>query len=184
MPTNREVSLRDLPLLDLFVLLLVQKGLNTLYRLKRCAGISIGAASPSLLRLKEEKHIYLRATEKTRKKDSSPERAQRPYGVGTAAAFCLNFEDWLTPRQEKVPRDVESLARLVALAAEKDRPDLAANLLRKAIAQRAKRGQHIDARIERPRVAARYVSIVTACESARAKAEAGVLKKILKTVKY
>jgi hypothetical protein len=165
-----------MPLLDVFVLFLVREGINTLYRLKHDAGISIGAAAPSLRRL--EKQYIARRTKGPKGKELLGTRGQRNYQLNLFAGKFFE-SDWLATFETKLPTDTESIARLVALAEAGSRPDVATAALSHAIKERRKRAGRPAPIAGRSSLATRYRIILQACEAARLKAEATVLKKIL-----
>jgi hypothetical protein len=86
--------------------------------------------------------------------------------------------DWLVSLKKSSPTDVESVARIVALAEAEHRPEIAKAILSAAITERRKRARQSFPVVKASARAARYRSIVQACESARMKAEAVALAKI------
>jgi hypothetical protein len=166
-------------LLDIFILYLVRDGLTSLYQLKREAGISIGAASPSLRRL--EKKWITPITDRRRKPLVSV-RGKREYQQDLFAYDFVN-SDWLASFEAKLPIDIESVARLVALAEAKSRPDVARMALNNAIGERIKRARVASPETGRSSIASRYREIIHLCETARLKAEAATLKKVLARLK-
>lgn len=171
---------RPMPLLDVFILFLVRDGINTLYRLKQEAGISIGAAAPSIRRL--EKQFIARRTKGPKGKEIFGDRGQRNYQLNLFAPQFFESE-WLAPFEIDLPSGTESVARLVALAEAKCRPDLAKAILKYAIEERTRRARRAAPVAGRSKIATRYRSILQVCESARMKAEAAALKKILTSLK-
>ncbi len=168
-------------LLDIFILLLVRSGIKTLYRLKQEAGVSIGAASPSLRRLEKRTFIYL-PRKGHRGKEIVGKRGQREYQVNLFGQDFLQ-SDWLAPFEASLPTDTESVARLVAIAEAKHRPDVAMKTLRNAIGVRRKRARRMASLAGASSIAARYRAILQACDTARLKAEAAALKKVLANLK-
>jgi hypothetical protein len=172
------------PLLDVFILSLVKQEVNTLYLLKREAGVSIGAASPALRRMEKNFLVILRQPEVVKgrgRKVQSRNRSKREYDVVPVSNSAPIV--WLDRLREEMPTDTESVARIVALADAYQRMNVAQKALKKAIAERRKRTVQAPISTGRSTVAARYRSIVQACESAKAKAEAAALNKILKDLK-
>ncbi|MFY9645054.1 MAG: hypothetical protein WAK29_07735 [Terriglobales bacterium] len=167
-------------LLDIFILFLVRDGIGTLYRLKHEAGISIGAASPSLHRL--EKKFITRYGTGSKAKDTVGVRGKRQYML-SLFAYEVFKSDWLRVLEENLPTDTESVARLVAIAESENRSEVAKKALTNAIGTRRKRARLAVTVAGRSKIATRYRSILQACETARFKAEAATLGKILKRVK-
>jgi hypothetical protein len=163
-------------MLDVFVLFLMRDGVRTLYALKKEAGISIGAASPSLRRLNENDMIAPRTN--PRRKAVVGKRGKREYEIGLFAQKFLE-PDWIAEWELDLPFDTESVARLVAMAEASNRRDVAKKALAHAITDRRRRAQRPVPPGGRSAIAARYRNIVKACETARLKAEAAALKKIL-----
>lgn len=166
-------------LLDIFVLYLVRDGLKTLYQLKAEAGISIGAASPSLRRLEEQYRVYCTSTTtgKRGRKVVNP-RGKLEYRPHIMSS--LFFQSYsLAPFEADLPTDTESVARLVALSEAQEKPDVGRKALENAISERGRRARRAAPVAGRSRIATRYREIVQACETARLKAEAAALKKIL-----
>jgi hypothetical protein len=91
--------------------------------------------------------------------------------------------EWNTQFEQNLPSDIESVARLVAIAEAENRIDIAMKTLDHAIAQRRKRSHQALPVSERSKIAAKSRSILQACESARMKAEAAVLEKVRSTLK-
>jgi hypothetical protein len=163
-------------MLDIFTLQLIRDGISTLYELKKEAGISIGAASPSLRRLQEKGMIARRTN--GRRKVLVGARGKLQYRIGIFAYPFLE-SDWIAGFERDLPTDTESVCRLVALAELVNRRDVAKKALAHAITDRRKRARKHVPPVGRSAIAARYRSIAMACEAARLKAEATILKKIL-----
>jgi hypothetical protein len=173
----------SMSLLDIFILYLVRDGLKTLYQLKAEAGISIGAASPSLHRLEDQyTYIYRSTTTGRRGKKVVDPRGKIEYEPHIMSALFFQ-SDSLAPFEADLPTDTESVARLVVLAEAKEKSGLAKKTLKNAIGERQKRVRGAVPVAGRSKIATRYRSIVQACETARLKAEGAALKKILARIK-
>ncbi len=99
-----------LPVLDLFVLSLLDRGLETPYDLQKRAGLSLGATTPSLRRLLDAKLV-------TRSKDSGPGKRPRHAYELTARGKEEARQGWklyLSP--EHLPNDLDSILRIIDLA--------------------------------------------------------------------
>jgi len=164
------------PLLDVFILFLLRDGITTLYRLKQEAGISIGAASPSLRRLDQE--YMFKPRTRVRGKEIVGVRGKREYKLGLMGQHFFK-SDCLAPFEASLPTDTESVARLVAIAEAEGKPDVAITTLKNAISKRRKRPGQPSSVPGTSSIAKRYRSILQACDTARLKAEAVALKKIL-----
>jgi hypothetical protein len=169
-----------MPLLDVFILSLLEGGIDTLYRLKHEAGISIGAASPALRRL--EKLMISRRRKNPHGKDIIGPRGKHEYVPGL---FSHQFfgSNWLEPFENSLPTDTESVARLIALAESANRADLVKRALSAAIKQRRARARRATPAAGKSTIANRYRTILHVCETARLRAEAAALKKILAGLK-
>ena len=156
-----------LSLLDKFVLLLIRDGIDTLYLLKKEAGLSIGATSPSLNRLEELGLVFA---------DKAGERGRRKFHVSNMGHGVFHG-DWLSSL-ELAANDIESIARLVAMAKTQNNVSFAKRVLGSAVTDRLKRSAKTVPEGSRSDVAATYRSLLRICEIARLKAESSALAKI------
>jgi hypothetical protein len=85
--------------------------------------------------------------------------------------------------EERSPTDIDSVARLVAIAQAENKVDIAIKALDHAIAYRRKRADQALPLTEQSKIAAESRSILQACEVARMKAETGVLEKVRSALK-
>ena len=172
---------RPRTLLDVFILSLVKQEVNTLYRLKRDAGISIGAARPALNRMQEKFLIETKPQSSSKKKlaSSGPERARKKQEFSIIPVSSHAPVQWLENIGNNTPTDTESVARIVALAEANGMTDIGREALKNAIADRRKRATQKPRSSSKSTIATRYRSIMQACESARARAEASALMYVL-----
>jgi hypothetical protein len=171
----------QMPVLDTFVLFLIRDGVNTLYRLLREGGVSVGAASPAVQRLLKAGLIdYSRDDVK-----GKPLVGPRGKLQMKLASFARPFlkAGWLLHFEERLPTDIDSVARLVAIAQAENKVDIAIKALDHAIAYRIKRADQTLPLSEQSKIAAHARSILQACEAARMKAEVAVLEKVRSALK-
>ena len=92
--------------LDLFVLALLRRGIDTPYRLLASSGLSPGASIPALRRLEEAGYV----------RSSKPgPRGRTEYRITTAGHRHLENE-WQNLLEHPVPTDTEAILRTAALA--------------------------------------------------------------------
>ena len=113
--------------LELFILSLIDRGLQTAYDLQHQAGISLGSSTPALQRL---------ATAGLIKKDTATTASRRPrhcYRI-TAAGRKLARTGWIGRLQDPTANDLEAVLRLAEMAKyyQANIDDLAAFLKRSA----------------------------------------------------
>jgi hypothetical protein len=171
-------SKSQMPLLDLFVFLLVRDGVNTRYRLLREGSISLGAAAPALRRLEAKNYVVRQAGKKG--KPVVGNRGSQPLQLGFLS-IDFPYSDWLATCEQDLPSDIESVARLVAIAEAENKIDLVIDLLDHAIGQRRSRARRSKPMTSPSLIATRSQSILLAAEAARLKAEADVLEKVRAT---
>ena len=157
--------------LDLFLLGLIQSGVNTPYLFRERARLSIGATLPALQRL-EKNSLISRAEKGLRNKQ---EFAVTATG---RRAFDSQLARILQEYRERPPSDSESVFRVASLALRVGKTSDAVAILRAAATARAQRsaipGTNTLAGNAHD-VASTYAGLLSACESARSKAEARVI---------
>ena len=117
-----------LPILDLFLLALIAEGADTPYRWQRQASVSTGASLPSVRRLLARGLV--------REAVPGP-RGSRRFSLTRAGRAELDrFDEYAEAALEGRAPDPESLWRLVSVAVTRDRAELAAKLLKRAIGDR------------------------------------------------
>ena len=100
----------EAPILDVFINSLLERGIETPYDLNRQGGISLGASTPALKRLIDNKLIR-RITE-----PAATKRRTHRYTL-TEAGRELAHRGWRPYFKElRVPADIDSVLRLVDLA--------------------------------------------------------------------
>lgn len=113
--------------LELFILSLIDRGLQTAYDLQHKAGISLGSSAPALQRL---------ATAVLIKKDAATTAGRRPrhYYRITAAGRKLARTGWIGRLNDPTANDLEAVLRLADMAKyyQANIDDLAAFLKRSA----------------------------------------------------
>jgi DNA-binding PadR family transcriptional regulator len=95
--------------LELFILSLIDRGLQTAYDLQHQAGISLGSSTPALQRL---------ATAGLIKRDVVTSTSRRPrhcYRI-TAAGRKLARTGWIDRLKDPAPNDLEAVLRLLDMA--------------------------------------------------------------------
>jgi DNA-binding PadR family transcriptional regulator len=98
-------------ILDLFVLSLFDRGLETPYDLQRQAGVSLGSSVPALRRLEAAGFI------KKRKIVAPSKRPRHSYQLSTAGRK-LARSGWIVLLKDQPPSDVDAVLRLADLASQ------------------------------------------------------------------
>lgn len=161
-----------LPVLDLFVLSLLDRGLETPYDLQKRAGLSLGATTPSLRRLLDGKLA-------TRSKDSgSGKRPRHAYEL-TAKGKEEARQGWKSyMSSERLPNDLDSILRIVDLAVHYKHADQKiADFIRTAVKHRIHLSKQLSTELESDKKKS-YPALRSRCEVARLQAEADELAKI------
>lgn len=160
--------------LDLFLLALLDSGINTVYQLLAKANISPGASNPSLKRL-ESRSLVIRGA-------STGSRSRQEFRLTAAGRKQLKsgLRAALAKAETDPPADLESVARLVALAVANRWRSSAATILRAAMKERAVRIEHsrLIPYPEQPALLATYHSVLAQCTSASLDAEFNALAQI------
>ncbi len=158
----------SISLLDLYVLSLLDRGLDTPYSLQRQGGLSLGASTPALRRLTETRMV------KRTEEKGATNRPRHVYTL-TASGRELARNAWREYFQAgRLPSDLDSILRL---------SDMAAHYGASAteVAQFLKTASERTAASARRAAAADadngllYLSMRSRCEAARLKAESAVL---------
>jgi DNA-binding PadR family transcriptional regulator len=102
--------MKSLPILDLYVLAMLDRGLESLYELQRQAGLSLGASTPALKRL-EKSQMVTRSTDRT--KGSRVRFEYRLTDAGRREAR-KGWRLWIDPHQ--FPNDIDAILRVVDMA--------------------------------------------------------------------
>jgi DNA-binding PadR family transcriptional regulator len=166
----------NLSVLDVFVLSLLDRGLETPYDLQRQGGLSLGASSPALLRLVNADLV------KRAKSESSTNRPRHQYrltpsGKQAARAAWKPFLDSDDP-----PSDIDSLLRIVDMAAHYPRADKQKirAFLKRAAERKSRLAQHADVSSMATPSGERilYMGLRALCDASRLSAEADTLLRI------
>lgn len=114
--------------LDVFVLALVAEGTDTLYALKREAGLSVGATTPAIRRLTSVGLLERAAADSARGRQrlAITEKGRRRVKAQSAALIRAGIE--------QVPKDLESIVRLAVLARTTGNRAMVVPFLRAALA--------------------------------------------------
>ena len=159
-------------LLNIYVLSLLDRGIDTPYAMQRQGGLSLGASTPSLRRLTEARLVKRKA------EVGMTNRPRHVYTL-TASGRELARNGWREYFQSgRLPSDLDSLLRLSDIAAHYGaRPAEVARLLGTASGRRATLARRAAAAPEEGN-GRMYLSIRARCEAARLKAEAEVLRQV------
>ncbi len=155
-------------LLDPFVLLMIDEGVNTSYQLQRRAGLSLGATIPSLRRLSRQGLIVA---------DEAGARGRQEFRMTARGRHALRSWQDEVAAGKGVRPDLESHARGIVLAWSEGQLELVRELLRHGIAERRRRSQKTASR---PRLrsggaADLYRWMLAVIERERLRSEARVL---------
>jgi DNA-binding PadR family transcriptional regulator len=165
----------SLSVLDIFVLSLLDRGLQTPYDLQRQGGLSLGASTPALLRLVKANLV------KRAEGASATNRPRHEYhptvaGKREAGAAWKPFIEGNDP-----PPDIDSILRIADMAAHyrADKRKIGA-FLKCAAARKSQLAQHADLSSTATRSGDRvsYTAMRVRCDAGRLLAEADTLLKI------
>jgi DNA-binding PadR family transcriptional regulator len=158
-----------MPVLDVFVLSLLDRGCNTPYELQRHAGLSQGAAIPALRRLSRA-NLIRKAEE-----ESATKRPRHRYTLTSAGRRTLTAESKSCLSLEVVPTDLDTILRLADLAMYRRirRMNVAA-MLTDAAEQRERTAS--AARTQTGQPTSEYLRFRRFCDVARLNAEAHALR--------
>lgn len=161
-----------LPILDLYVLSLIERGFETAYSFQREVGLSLGASTPALRRLGAGRLV------KRKKEEGATRRPRYAYSL-TAPGRELAKSGWRDHFQSgRIPSDLDGLLRLAEMAAHYG-PSLedVAQFLKTASARRSALAQQAAAAPQETN-GLRYPRMRSRCEAARLLAEAKVLSEL------
>ena len=167
----------ETPILDLFILSLLERGLETPYDLYRRGGLSLGATTPALKRLAEGKLIR-RVTGAT-----SGKRRSHRYTL-TEAGLEQARQGWRRYFKDlRVPADLDSALRLVDLAVQYklEQAQITA-FLQQAARDRSDLARQAGSRmLSRQQNSLSYAATRSTCDYARLEAEAKTLSGLTQT---
>ncbi len=160
----------ELSVFDAFLFALLEQGFTTPYALKRAVNLSVGATVPALRRL-EGKALVERGHVGTRRKQEFhlTQSGKRALEKGIGPLF-----------QTPLPRDLESIARLLALALHYREGKAARTVLSLAIEDRRRRVGSKTPQRRPTGLVNVYAWVLSSCDSARAKADVAALRKLLR----
>jgi DNA-binding PadR family transcriptional regulator len=162
--------------LDLFILSLLDRGLQTPYDLQRRGGLSLGSAIPALARLEGAGLV--------RKRDAvgASKRPRHGYKV-SAAGLKLARSGWIALLKDPPPSDLDAVLRVIDIAAENNaRPTDISSFLNRAARERltlSKQALKIDGN---PGSSLVYGATRKRWDAARLKAEARLLSVLAKSL--
>jgi DNA-binding PadR family transcriptional regulator len=160
--------------LDVFVLSLLDRGLETPYDLLHQGGLSLGASSPALQRLVKAKLV------KRAEGESATNRPRHEYRLEPAGKKAARSA-WKPFLDDEPPSDLDSLLRVVDLAAhyQADKRKIY-SFLNRAIARRSQLAQHaalsVSTTLKGDR--ASYTAMRVHCDAVRLLAEVDALNQI------
>ncbi len=157
------------PLLDIYVLSLLDRGIQTPYALQRQGGLSLGASTPSLRRLAEARLV------KRRQEDGMTNRPRHVYTL-TLSGRELARTGWREYFESaRLPSDLDSLLRLCDVASHygASRAEVA-RLLKSASQRRATLARRSVPMADED-CDVMYLPMRSRCDAARLKAEADAL---------
>lgn len=160
--------------LDVFVLSLLDRGLETPYDLHRQGGLSLGASTPALQRLVTAGLV------KRAEGESATNRPRHEYRL-TPSGKKAAQSAWKPFLDDEPPSDLDSLLRVVDMAAHyrADKRKIYSFLTR-AIARRSQLAQHAGLSVSATRKGDRasYTAMRIHCDAARLLAETDALATI------
>jgi len=156
--------------LDLFLLVLINQGIDTPYRMQSLAGMSQGTSLQSLKRLAEQKLI--------RASKEGPRR-RKQFSLTRSGQSCLKKSLQLPGLRLETSGDFEAILRTAMLLAFVKRDHkTASSFLKEAAAQRRRRMRDSGEDSKGvPAMVRRYTQLRRAMSSAVARAEADILEK-------
>jgi DNA-binding PadR family transcriptional regulator len=165
--------------LEIFLLALIDDGVNTTYRLREEAGLSLGTTNPALERLEREALI---------KKARPGARGRLEYSLARSghAILATELELMLTAAAKKPPADLEAVLRLTAMASARATKRQAQAILRAAYAVRAQRIRKLRApgpSSQGPRRPILYRSFLKKWEIERTAAEIRIIQHLQKSIR-
>jgi DNA-binding PadR family transcriptional regulator len=162
----------QIPVLDAFVLSLLDRGAQSAYDLHRRAGISLGASTPALARLAKQKFVV-------REKSTSAGKRIRYEFRLTAIGLKIARRAWSELLgNENRAFDLDSTLRIVDMAAHYGaRRDALHRFLRRAGSERLKLANQAtsQSREVTAKLALSYLALKARCDADRLRSEAEVL---------
>lgn len=169
--------MRPLAILDLYVLSMLDRGVQSLYELQKAGGISLGASTPALKRLVKGGYVEEASRERTGKRVRI-RFSLTPSGRKQARSA---WRSWLPP--QTTPSDLDALLRLADIATHYGYPEgklskLFSHLaeIRQQLAKAARDGTLGL----RGNSALTYKGLRSSCDAERLRAEAKALRAIAK----
>jgi DNA-binding PadR family transcriptional regulator len=167
--------MQPLAILDIYVLSMLDRGLQSQYELQKLGGLSLGASTPALKRLVSAGSVKQHKSEKTGKRI----RFEFHLTASGRSQARTAWRRWFTP--ESLPSDLDALLRLVDLAVHYKQPQSEVlELLARATEQRqnhADIARGTSARLQQRRELS-YPQLRAACDRLRLHAEAKALAAI------
>jgi DNA-binding PadR family transcriptional regulator len=164
----------DISILDVFILSLLDRGLETPYDLQRQGGLSLGASSPALQRLLKANLV---------KRDEGASATNRPRHLYQLTAIGKRevraaWEPFLV---DDPPPDIDSILRIADMAAHyrAQKPKIR-SFLKRASEKRSQLAQHAGVSSMATKLGGRisYTVMRAHCDAARLHAEADTLVKL------
>jgi DNA-binding PadR family transcriptional regulator len=161
-----------LPLLDLYVLSLIERGLDTAYSFQREVGLSLGASTPALRRLDAARLV------KCTEEEGATGRPRYVYSL-TPSGRERATNGWREHFQySRIPSDIDGLLRLADMATHYgNNAEDVAKLLKSASLRRSGLGWQAAAAPEESSIGI-YPRMRARCEGARLLAEAKILAEL------
>jgi DNA-binding PadR family transcriptional regulator len=158
-----------LPVLDLYVLSLLDHGLETAYSFQREVGLSLGASTPSLRRLMEARLV------KRKEEEGTTNRPRHVYTLTLSGRERARngWREYL--HAGRLPSDLDSILRLSDMAAHYGASAAEVARFLKTASERTATISRRVAAVPEPGNGLMYLSMRSRCEAARLKAESDVL---------
>jgi hypothetical protein len=166
--------------LDLFILALIQRGVNTPYAMREQAGLSLGGTRPALKRL-EGLGLVLRSDRLNRNR--------QPFTLSKAGAGALKagINPLLDIPTERSTGDIESILRIASLAAVSGRQPKAVRLLIDTASRLRKRAGSLTTEKKRDSqvsdLGQTYKNMLRIYEESRLTVQAGTLERLAQTLR-
>ncbi len=161
-----------LPVLDLYVLSLLDRGLETAYSFQREVGLSLGASTPSLRRLTEARLV------KRKDEEGKTNRPRHVYTLTSSGRELASsaWREYLQPG--RLPSDLDSVLRVSDMAAHYGAGGAEVARFLKTASERTAILARRAAAVPEAGNGPMYVSMRSRCEATRLKAESDVLGQI------
>jgi DNA-binding PadR family transcriptional regulator len=162
--------------LDLFILSLLERGLQTPYDLHQQGGLSLGSTVPALRRLETEGLVRKKAPVGSSKRP-------RHWFQLTVAGRKLALSGWIPLLKASPPEDFDAVLRLADIAQHRraQSADVLA-FLQKAVSMRRLSARSITSAPHEKSEAFELVAICEAWDAARLRAEAKFLEELMKSL--